>query len=481
MKKIIIFSIIFSLSIISLTYLVFSQIPGEFTVGNSNPTVFNFWVQKADSSWDSSVPIETHVLDTALRWTINDINGDALATTLCIGTSVDPYSNTACNVVNYNFAPGSDGDTQTYAYNTDPTGALQGTADTINFVGSNCAAQPCTKTYYVDVIVDDGQGGSVVSSNSFELTDYLPEFVNVYLSDSALTIPDDSCIDYDVLPTPQYCLINPTQGDYTSVNARLTINDLDADCSLTSPHTAQIILCMVDAAGAEICDPLNNADYIHSLSFSQMIGSNCDFDISVPVGDAQGIEFFKAPGVYKIYINAISQAGTGTINFPASPQWEYGSIPAPLFPAQVFLGDRVSDGGDGIQLGQWNPGLSSETIINQGNVLLNLDWEAIDPSTDLSTCSGHTNTCWDLSTSSDLQVDDDSDQADDTGNLVVANIPETPATIGFQPVGGLQLCDVMACDSGIDETLTINFHIMPPLGLSTGTYRTDFTVTASAA
>lgn len=478
MRKITIFSIIVLLSITSLTYLVFSQIPGEFTVGNSDPTVSNFEVQKADSSWDSSVPIETHVSDTVLRWIINDANDDALATTLCIGTSASPYSNIACNVVNYVFASASNGDTQIYTYNTDPTGTLQGTPDTINFAGSDCASQPCTKTYYIDIIVDDGQGGNVTSSNSFELTDYLPEFVNVYLSDSALTIPDDSCEDY--LPA-QSCLINPTQGDYTSINSRLTITDLDADCSLTSPHTAQIILCMVNATGPEICDPLNNADYIYSLSFLQLIGSNCDFEVSIPVSDPQGIEFFKIPGVYKMYINATSQAGTGTINFPASPQWEYGSIPAPLFPAQVFLGDRAIDGGDGIQLGQWNPGLSLETITNKGNVILNLDWEATDPSTDASICDGHTSTCWDLSTSDDLQVDDDSDQANDTGNLAVVNVPEGPVTAQFQPAGGLQLCDVMTCDSGINETLTIHFHIMPPLGLSAGTYQTDFTVTTSAA
>jgi len=476
MKKIVIFSIIVSLLIISLTYLVFSQIPGEFTIGNSDPAVSSFEVQKADSSWDSLIPIETHISDTVLRWTINDFDGDALATTLCIGTSANPYSNTACNVVNYIFASASDGDTQTYTYNTDPTGTLQGTPDTINFLSSNCASQPCTKTYYVDVIVDDGQGGNVISLNSFELTDYLPEFVNVYLSDSALIIPDNSCEDY----LPQSCLINPTQGNYTSINARLTITDLDADCSLTSPHTNQIILCMVNATGPDICDPLTNADYIYSLSFLQLIGSDCDFEVSIPVGDPQGIEFFKTPGVYKMYINATSQAGPGTINFPASPQWEYGSIPAPLFPAQVFLGDRIVDGGNGIQLGQWNPGLFSETITNQGNVILNLDWEATDPATDASTCDGHTATCWDLSTSPDLQLDDDASQVSDGGTLLAVNVPEGPVTVQFRPVGGLQLCDVMTCDSGIDETLTIHFHIMPPVGLSFGTYQTDFTVTASA-
>jgi hypothetical protein len=473
MEKMLIIGVLVLVFIFSFSYLVFSQIPGEFTIGNSDPTVTGYEVQEADGSWDS-VDFTTHVSDTALRWTVNDENNDPLATTLCIGTSASPYASVDCNVVNYNgFASASNGEVQTYNYNTDPTGVLQGVPDTVNFAGSDCSSDPCTKTYYVDIIVDDGQGGSVVSSSTFELTDSLPVFFNVYLSDTSLTVPDDSCEDY--LPV-QSCLINPTQGDYTSISARLTVTDTDDDCSDLT-HTAQVILCMVDAAGPELCDLLNNVDYTYDLSFSSITGSDCDFDISIPIGDTQGIEFFKSPGVYKMYIEATSQAGTGTSGFPAAPQWEYGSIPAPLFPSQVFLGDRVVDGGDGIQLGSWNPGLSSETIINQGNVVLSLDWEATDPSTDLSTCDGHTSTCWDLTTADDLQIDDDSDQADDTGNLVVADVPEGPATVQFQPTGGLQLCDVMTCDSGISETFDINFHIMPPTGLSAGTYETDFTVT----
>ena len=72
MKKIIFFGALFLVLAVSLfSYTVFSQTTGEFTIGNSNPTVSSFEVQKADSSWDSLIPIQTHVLDTVLRWKIN--------------------------------------------------------------------------------------------------------------------------------------------------------------------------------------------------------------------------------------------------------------------------------------------------------------------------------------------------------------------------------------------------------------------------
>ncbi len=468
MKKIL---IVFAfLLVFSLSYFVISQTTGEFQVGNEAPSISNFEVQESTGSWDSTT-FDTHDDTTSLRWTINDANPDSLTTTICIGTGADPYTNTQCNVVNYQFTPDSPGTTQTYTYGTDPTGTLQGTSDTINFVASNCIADPCTKTYYVDIIVDDSQD-ETVSINSFELTDSLPQFTNVYASDSALIIPDNSCVDY----LPQNCLINPTQGDYTSINTQLRITDADEDCSDLT-HTAKIILCMVDAGGAELCDETNNADYVYDLSFSQIIGSECDFLVSIPVSDTRGIEFFKAPGNYKMFITATSQAGAPTTPW-LNYEWEYNSAPGFDYGSSVFLGDRMVDGGDDIQLGNWNPGLSISTISNHGNVILNLNWEATDASTDASTCDGHTATCWDLSTASDLVVDDDNTQGETTETeLNEVIIPETPTSAIFEPAGGLQICDVMTCDSAIGETLDTYFHIKPPLGLSTGTYQTDITIT----
>lgn len=467
MRRILIF--IISVLVISLSYFVSSQTVGEFTVGNELPYVEpgSFAVQETDLTWDS-VDFTTHEANTVLRWIISDPNPDSLTTTLCIGTNANPYAGGDCNVVNYQSAPVLPGTEQTYTYNTDPTGTLQGIPDTINFLGSDCSSQPCAKTYYVDIVVNDGQE-EVVSSNYFVLTDYLTQFVNVYLSDSAID-NSASCTDF----LPQHCLINPLSGDYTSVSVKLTVNDLEQDCSDLT-HTAAVVLCMVDAAGAELCDLINNADYTYTLTFLGATGPSCDFSISVPVGDSAGIEFFKAPGAYKMYTKASSQAGTSSFG---NYEWEYASLPAIDYSSNVYLGDRVIDGGDGIQLNQWNPGLSLAVMTNHGNRVLNLEWEATDPSSEGSTCDGHTTTCWDLTTTNDLQIDDDTIQGETTeSGLNPLNIPETPLTIGFEHSGGLQLCDVMTCASGIDETLDTYFHISPPMGLSVGTYQTAFTIT----
>jgi hypothetical protein len=486
MKKVTIiisFSIFALLSIISLSYLVFSQIPGQFVVGNADPTVSNFEVQEAGGGWDSTIPLQTHINLTALRWDIGDINDDPLTTTLCIGTAPNPYASVACNVVKYTLAVGGDGDTQLYTYGTDPIGTPDGPIESIDFAGSDCSGSPCIKTYYVDIFVDDGQGGTVTSINSYELTDYLPSFNNIYISNAELG-SDDSCEDF--LPA-QNCTIQPREGDYTSVNINLTITDLDADCS-DSNHYANVILCRVDIAAPELCDPSNNAHYDYDLSYASIDGSNCNFTIAIPVSDPAGIEFFREPGTYKMYIEARSQAGTGTSGFPAAPRWQYLSLIGPTFPSQVYLGDRAIDGGDDIQLDAWNPGLDVNSVVNGGNLILTLDWEATDPRetahvcTEIAPdcCSASDTTCWNLGDDPDLQLDDDSDQVDDTGNLAVVNVPEEGvSTVEFNPVGGLQLCDVFTCDTGIDETLDIAFHIHPPLGLQAGTYNTDFGVTAT--
>ena len=120
------------------------------------------------------------------------------------------------------------------------------------------------------------------------------------------------------------------------------------------------------------------------------------------------------------------------------------------------------------------------TIFNKGNVVLELNWNATDPSIDGSECDGNTATCWDLSTNDDLQVDDDNLVSETTETqLNAANIPENPTGVLFQPTGGLNICNVITCDSGIGETLDTYFHIKPPLGLSPGSYETEFTVTAN--
>jgi len=443
------------LAVSIFSYSVFSQTTAEFTIGNEAPFIENFEVQDTISVWDSEAPYQTHLFIPTFRWKVNDNNPDTLTTSICIGTGVG-----LCDIVDEPVSGTySPGDTITH------TSSIGITLDS-----GDCVGGYCSRTYYVDIRVNDGELEET-NSYTFDLYDNLPTLINIYLSDSIIA-DSDSCIDF----LPQQCSINPLSGDYTSVNAKLTINDIDEDCSALT-HSAQLILCRVNETSPDLCDSVNNADYPYTLVYTGSTGTECDFEISVPSGNPAGIEFFVAPGSYKMFIESTSQASSVTWD---SYIWEYLTLPDITYTDSVYLGDRVADGGDGIQLGIWNPGMSLATMLNHGNIVLNINWTATDASSDASTCSGHTATCWDLSTSNDLQIDDDSDQVDDTGNLLVANLQETPAIIGFQPIGGLQICDAMTCDSGINETLDTYFHIKPPIGLSPGTYNTELTFTYSA-
>jgi len=336
------------------------------------------------------------------------------------------------------------------------------------------ATEARTTVYAQIFTVDNLDIESVYYEDTIDLVDNMPVFEDVYLADEAIDILTDSCTEFPA----QNCYLSPTQGDYSSVYLRLSISDADGDCSAVD-HTANAVLCLVDAAGAEVCDDITNADYVYSLTYEIGDGTDCDFSVAIPDGSPSGIEFFTSPGIYKIYLDASSQAGMSTDVW--NYEWEYVDSGGVFdYPTAVFLGDRAVDGGDGIQLGSWNPGLSLNTMVNYGNVAFNIEWDATDPSSDGLPCSVRTDTCWALETDPGLQIDDDSDQVDDTGNLVAVNVPETPTRIAFEPVGGLEVCDAMDCNNVLlDETLDTYFHIEPPTGLLPGGYETTFVVTTT--
>ena len=329
-------------------------------------------------------------------------------------------------------------------------------------------------TVQVRIWSTDNTGiNSAFYDTTLDLVDNLPELMNIYMSDNVIDELTASCIDF-----LQPCNINPLAGNYTSVNILLRINDTDEDCSL-STHSANAVLCKVVDGSLDVCDDLTNADYPYTLDFVSANGNECDFSISVPAGDPNGIEFFLAPNNYKMFLKASSQAGASTTPID-QVRWTFSSILAFDYPSSVFLGDRQAEGGDGIQLGQSNPGLPIATMTNYGNNVIGIEWEATDPSSDASTCNGNTATCWDLSTAPDLQIDDDTSSGEPVETLLTSvNVPEGPARVSFEPAGGLQICNAFACNSGTGEKLNTAFHVTPPVGLSAGDYQTTFTITIS--
>jgi len=592
--------------VVSFSYIVISQgATGQFIIGNEPPYVVNntFAIKDGANSgdWDNVFDpvIDTHDKDTKFRFNVKDSNPDVLNVRLCIGTAINPSTTGDCNVVNYNFpivAPGihspSLGAPLTYTYNTNPTGTLEGIAETISLSSLDCSGGFCSKTFYIDVIVDDNSGEitttpftfnlinnapSVPSSlnpssthdptpdltwtavdiddgskdkwpadtltyyaqigaSSFGSTDYLnsvsavpaasgasfispipwgtpgvsqavtstfariwstdnfnitssnyeatlnlidnlPTFVDIHLSDEDIIAGEASCTVF----LPNSCAINPTQGNYSSINMILSVKDVDADCS-SFATTSQLTLCLVNSTSLDTCTPTSNNFRTYNIGFNAAESSadNCNYTLSILSGDSQGIEFFRLPGVYKMYLSPVASQAGASISWSSGYLWEYVSLIAPFYTDTVYLGDRQVDGGDGIQLNQWNPGLSLATMTNKGNILINLEWEATDPSSDGSTCDGKTATCWDLSSdlSNALQIDDDNIQETDSSNLFTANIVETPSRITFGPFGGLSICDSINCNSpSLNETLNTYFHINPPTGLSPGTYNTQITFT----
>jgi len=339
---------------------------------------------------------------------------------------------------------------------TIPWGAIIGTVSTKNF---------CTRLVSSDSVC------TTTSDNTLQLIDNIPDPAllvageNIFLSDSAITA-SDSCIDF----LPQNCTIAPLAGTYTSVNIEARVQDIDADCSAIT-HSAQVTL------------KYPGKDYVYSLTYSRMVGDICYFTASIPSDDPAGIEFFRNPGGYNLELIVISQGGS----LPAATHtWEYLSLVDIDYPALIYLGDKVQDGGNGIQLGQWNPGLSLAAMTNWGNRALTLLWEATDPQLTTTTpklvgCSGHNATCWDLTTKDDFQVDDDTIQGETTETVLIpSNIPETPANVIFEPTGGLSICNIMTCVTPTTANLNTYFHIAPPIGLQTGTYQTALTITTNA-
>jgi len=426
-----------------------------FDLINTVPTM------PSDLLVDASAVLETHNPLPTLTWTATDSDD---------GTTDKWPEDTLTYHIQVGAATQGDED-----YLADPS-TSSASADVSSSIpwGTPGTTQAITTTYVRVWSTDDLGINSDYYDTTLDLIDNLPQFTNVFLSDAPIS-PTASCIDF----LPQPCFISPLSGDYTSVNIKLTIDDADEDCSDLT-HTNKLVLCLVNASQPDLCDLTNNADYIYDLTFEGSIDSSCDFSIAIPESDSRGIEFFNSPDIYKMYISSESQAGKSTT--PWNQAWELSSLFAIDYTDSVFLGDRVADGGDGIQLGVWNPGLSSAIMTNFGNKDLNLEWEATDPSTDASTCSSHTATCWDLTTANTFQIDDDNIQGESTEtNLNAENVPESPTRIQFNPTSGLQICDVITCSSGIGETINTYFHIQPPVGLSPGNYQTDLTITISEA
>ncbi|MFH1501000.1 MAG: hypothetical protein ABIE22_03580 [archaeon] len=157
--------------IIMFSYLVLSQQTsrGRFQVANEPPYTSDYEVRDSNTHWDDTV-LTTHDLTTEIRWRVRDPNPDQITTTICIGTTPNPYSNNACTIANYTIGPSPRNSPQSYTYGTDPAGPGVSNTIYLNDTDCNFISGLCSKLFYVDLYAEDDRVPSNSSINQYNFT-----------------------------------------------------------------------------------------------------------------------------------------------------------------------------------------------------------------------------------------------------------------------------------------------------------------------
>jgi len=508
------------------------------TVQNSPPNApTNFQIQDGAASWDT-VNFDTHDVTPNMQWTTSDNDSNPVTTYVCISTTIGNRNSNTCDaysaVTGTNSVSGVTGlnitgtSTEYYLRLTPFDGSENGSYLDIDFRLNNSlpnlpsllspldthsqtptltwtATDPDdgsvdhwpadTLVHFIRVGTAYGDGtyennnnannlGEIVDSpmpygppgpeysnntiyvsiwttdgfiNSFSpyynvtinLYDYLSDVSDIELTDANGTY--SSCVF-------STCAINPIEKSNSTVAARVTAIDTDNDCEITS--SGHIYLCL----NTLTCD--ETSTYNWPLDAVTRVGSTCYYEFSInKTSDDGTMEFFRYPNPnYKLFVNISGQGGARTSDPENISTWTYATLKAIEYPDLVEFGD-----GD-IQLNLWNPGTNLSIMTNIGNDNLDLNWTVTDPTNGIDT--------WNLN-GSDLQIDDDNVYlGEPLGYIAPVYLNLTPSE--FQPGTGLEVCSEKTCsDTVLNETLDTYYHIIPPLGLSPGTYNSTITITIS--
>jgi hypothetical protein len=498
------------------------------TISNSAPLQpTNFSIQDGATNYDTTAPFETHDVTPTFNWTNYDEDGDTINVTVCIATNESNRDAGICDAyqesvigseITINSGLDFSGTSRTYYVRLTPNdGTVNGTALDVEFNlinslpntpsdlspttthsqtptlswtatddddGSNGHWPADTLTYHVRVGTSYGDGTYLNSDDADKtgeaVTTPIPwgtpgaEWANqtVYVSiwttdgntDGISEYYNTTLTLYDFLPdvtkvemtdigsysectnAASGCALNPVEGNNTNVAVRITANDTDADCDTES--SAYVYLCTYTSG---TCDATTH-NYSWEVDNAEIDGTICTYTFLVNKTD--GPEFYiPANDSYLMFVNVSSQGGLRTSDAEQDRLWEYGLTKAIDYPSNVTLGDGSPT------LNQWNDGTELAVMTNWGNAILNLTWNITDPTSGTDT--------WVLN-GTDMQLDDDNDQDGESGGLAPIYMNATQRN--FQPVGGLNRCVSMSCDSGNDETLDTYYHIFPPLGLEAGVY-----------
>ena len=311
-------------------------------------------------------------------------------------------------------------------------------------------------------------GGSGLANGSykanFTLYDFLPEVVNVSLSD--VTGGYSLC-------TGSTCTLTPVGGTNISLAVMIGINDTDRDCDQTDANLVTTLYLCLNKSAYQNCsssaNPVSGFNYSWSLANITRLNDVCTAVFDYNLTAANGTpEFFRLAGDYLYHINATDQTGYNRLinDSERNGTWTYGTRQQPNFPGNITLGD------DTIDLGTWNYGTRQYNLTNYGNVIFDLQWNATNPNAGIDT--------WQLN-GTDFYLDDDGSLTDSPEYNLTSIVMNGTPLYYFNYSTGIQVCTNYLCDSPlINETLAAYWHIAPPVGLLAGTYNTTITYVDTA-
>ncbi len=412
-----------------------------FTVNDGNPTSANTHLRNPDLDWADFIDADTSGGKDAYP-------ADTLSYTIKIGD-----------------VPGGNSRLDTVVYSSDFSGPF----NTILDWGSSEVGGLVSQTYYFEIVANDGAASSGAASGTFDLEDWIPNVVNVELSDSMST-NWQSC-------THQTCTITPEiHSNVTQLKARITTIDPEPieDCTTSGAHSAILYLCLNTVS----CDP-SSSDYSFVLDapVTSDGAGECNFTFSIPQGPAGTPEFFRAPSQsYLFYVKVTDQPGIEMAgDVEKEDNWELGELWGGQYPGAVTLG------GPTIVAGTWSDGGTEYLLENWGNVIMDTSWSSTNPERvgGQGPC-GPTNWQWELM-GDDFQIDDDNSHTIDnpTPPSQLPPVYITNVAKDFSYATGLNRCLNSLCSDNINETMPTYWHIKPEANLCAGTYESTITLTYS--
>ena len=249
--------------------------------------------------------------------------------------------------------------------------------------------------------------------------------------------------------------LTPVQASTSNTAIRARIYDIDG-------NNNQIItayICNLDAYSN-----CNETNYTYAKNLTYISEDANDYHYFGYNGSSDMPLFYESNGTWRLYVKAVDT------EFSDSNITDFTYVELNALGVLNSSNDSVSGinlGNGSVQTGAWSVGSNNYTLRNYGNTILSIEINASDMIT-----SGDT---WNLN-NTDFAIDDDQDLTDDTGNLALVYLNNTPKA--FEYPGGLLSCTSSSC-SNENATLTTYYNIAPPAGLKAGTYNTTILFTVS--